>query len=131
MEAAAVNRSNHGANVRRWREWRNINQDVLAEKVGVSQTTLSGYEKKEKLEPEVLERIAKALDVPVKAITEMEEGSTINVYSGTFSDNAVQAQENFYPTFNPIDKIVELYDKLLQAEKDKVSMLEEILKGKN
>lgn len=31
-----VTRSNHGANVRRWREWRNIKQDVLAEQIGVS-----------------------------------------------------------------------------------------------
>ena len=41
---------NHGANIRRWREWRNVNQDVLAEEIGVSQATLSGYEKKETLE---------------------------------------------------------------------------------
>ncbi|HCC51982.1 MAG TPA: XRE family transcriptional regulator, partial [Porphyromonadaceae bacterium] len=45
MEAATIKKSNHGANVRRWREWRNINQDVLAEQIGVSQATLSGYEK--------------------------------------------------------------------------------------
>ena len=29
---ATVKKSNHGANVRRWREWRNVNQDVLAER---------------------------------------------------------------------------------------------------
>ena len=62
METTAVRRSNHGANVKRWREWRNINQDVLAEKIGVSQATLSGYEKRDKLEPEILEKIAKALE---------------------------------------------------------------------
>lgn len=132
MEAAAVNRSNHGANVRRWREWRNINQDVLAEKVGVSQTTLSGYEKKSKLEPEVLEKIAKVLDVPVEAITELNEGASINIFSGTFNDSVATGAkiENFSPSFNPIDKVVELYDKLLQSEKDKVAMLEEMLKSK-
>ena len=46
---ATVKKSNHGANVRRWREWRNVNQDVLAEQIGVSQATLSGYEKRDKL----------------------------------------------------------------------------------
>ncbi|MDR2037107.1 MAG: helix-turn-helix domain-containing protein [Bacteroidales bacterium] len=40
MEETTVKKSNHGANVRRWREWRNINQDVLAEQVGVSQATM-------------------------------------------------------------------------------------------
>lgn len=31
---AAVKKSNHGANVRRWREWRSMNQDVLAGEIG-------------------------------------------------------------------------------------------------
>lgn len=60
---------NHGANIRRWREWRNVNQDVLAEEIGVSQATLSGYEKKETLEQEILDKIAVALNIPVEAIT--------------------------------------------------------------
>ncbi len=128
MEATTVKKSNHGANVRRWREWRNINQDVLAEQIGVSQATFSGYEKKDKLEQEVLEKIAKALNIPVEAITEMEEGSTINIVANTF-DNYSSAV-NWCPSFNPIDKVVELYDKLLQAEKEKVAMLQEIVRDK-
>jgi len=128
MESTAVKKSNHGANVRRWREWRNINQDVLAEQIGVSQTTLSSYEKKEKLEPEILEKIAKALDIPVEAITEIGEGTTVNIINA-HNNQSVSAIVNS-PNFNPIDKIVELYDKLLEAEKEKVVMLQEVLKYK-
>ncbi|MCI1648556.1 MAG: helix-turn-helix domain-containing protein [Bacteroides sp.] len=123
-----VKKSNHGANIRRWREWRNIKQDVLAEQIGVSQATLSGYEKKDKLEQEVLEKIAQALDIPVEAITEMEDGASINIVANTF-DNQSSAV-NWCPTFNPIDKIVELYDKLLESEKEKVALLQEVLKDK-
>ncbi|HML66338.1 MAG TPA: helix-turn-helix transcriptional regulator, partial [Dysgonomonas sp.] len=54
MEETSIKKSNHGPNVRRWREWRNINQDVLAEQIGVSQATLSSYEKKDKLEQDIL-----------------------------------------------------------------------------
>ena len=122
MEATAK-RSNHGANARRWREWRNINQDVLAEQIGVS-----GYEKRDKLEPDILAKIAEALNIPVEAITEMEEGASINIVANTF-DNQSSAV-NWCPTFNPIDKIVELYDKLLEAEKEKVAMLQEVLRDK-
>ena len=128
MEGTKTKANNHGANVRRWREWRNVNQDVLAEEIGVSQATLSGYEKKEKLDMEVLERIAKALDIPVEAITELEQGTSVNIFSGSWSDYSVAQNNN--PTFNPIDKIVELYDKLLEAEKEKVKLLEEVLKGR-
>lgn len=120
MEETTVKKSNnHGANVRRWREWRGINQDVLAEMIGVSQATLSGYEKKDKLEQDVLEKLAKALDIPVEAITELEVGTSINIYSGTWQDNAITNQY----TFNPIEKIVELYD-------DKIALYERMLKDK-
>lgn len=128
MEATAVKKSNHGANVRRWREWRGINQDVLAEKIGVAQATLCGYEKKEKLEPEILEKLAKALDIPVEAITEVNNENPINIFSGTWNDNAVA--QNYQPTFNPIDKIVELYERMLKTEQEKVFLLQETLRDK-
>ena len=57
METTFTRRNSHGANLKRWREWRGIKQEVLADKIGVSQATLSGYEKKDELEPEVLEKI--------------------------------------------------------------------------
>lgn len=127
----AVKKNNHGANVRRWREWRNVNQDVLADKIGVSQATLSLYEKKEKLEPEILDKIAKALDIPVEAITELEMGTSINIYSGTWQDNAITNQY----TFNPIEKIVQLYDekialyeRMLKEKEEAISLLHEVLK---
>lgn len=131
---AAVKKTNHGANVRRWREWRNINQDVLAEQIGVSQATLSSYEKKEKLEQEILDKIAKALEIPVEAITELEQGTAINIISSTFHDNSAI---NNYPTFNPIDKVVELYDekialyeRMLKEKDEAISLLHEVLKDK-
>ncbi|WP_106831275.1 helix-turn-helix domain-containing protein [Parabacteroides pacaensis] len=127
---AALKKSNHGANVRRWREWRNVNQDVLAEQIGVSQATLSGYEKRDKLEQEILDKIAKALNIPVEAITEMEESASINIVANSFADNSSAWNWNWCPTFNPIDKIVELYEKLLEAEKEKVARVQEILKDK-
>lgn len=133
MDATAVKKNNHGANARRWREWRDIKQDVLADQIGVSQATLSGYEKKSKLEPEVIEKIAKALDIPEEAITELGESTSINIFSGTWQDNAANYAancQNYNPTFNPLEKVVELYERLLKAEQEKVAMLQEIVEGK-
>ena len=126
METPTVKKSNHGANVRRWREWRGVKQEVLAEQIGVSQATFSGYEKKDKLEQEVLEKIAGALDIPIEAITELEEGTAINIINA--HDN--QSIINYYPSFNPIDKIAELYERLLKSEQEKVALLQEALKDK-
>lgn len=72
---------------------------------------MSGYEKKDKLEQDILDKIAKALDIPVEAFKELEQGAVIIIFSGTISDIKDNAAIfNSYPTFNPIDKVVELYD---------------------
>lgn len=34
------------------------------------------------------------------------------------------------PTFTPLDKVIELYERLVLAEKEKVEYLEKLLKGK-
>ncbi|MGL4326736.1 MAG: helix-turn-helix transcriptional regulator [Tannerellaceae bacterium] len=131
MEATAL-KGNHGANVRRWREWRNINQDVLAEMIGVSQATMSGIEKKETIETETVEKIAKALDIPIEAITELGSASSINIVSGTINGSTLGGSNHNInsPTFNPIDKIAELYERLLKAEQEKISLLQEVLNHK-
>lgn len=131
MEATAL-KGSHGANVRRWREWRNINQDVLAEMIGVSQATMSGIEKKETIETETVEKIAKALDIPIEAITELGSASSINIVSGTFNGSASGGINSVYhtPSFNPIDKVAELYERLLKAEQEKISLLQEVLNHK-
>ncbi len=90
--------------------------------------TLSTYEKRSNLEPEVIEKIAKALDIPEEAITELGEATSINIFSGTWQDNA--NCQNYNPTFNPLEKVVELYERLLKAEQEKVAMLQEVLKDK-
>lgn len=133
MEATTIKGNNHGANVRRWREWRNVKQDVLADQIGVSQATLSGYEKKDKLDQEILEKVAKALDIPVEAITELNDGASINIVANTF-DNYSSA---VHYTFNPIEKIVELYDekialyeRMLREKEETISLLHEVLKDK-
>jgi len=50
-------------------------------------------------------------------------------YFNTFN----QSQGNFginNCTFNPLDKVVELYERLVQAEKDKLEYVEKLLKEK-
>lgn len=129
MEVTADRKSNHGPNVKRWREWRGIKQDELAEKVGISQGTLSMYENREKLEPEIVKKIAKALDIPTEAITEINEGTSIYIFTSTLNDNSsVGNAVNHYN--NPLDKVTELYERLLKSEQEKVTILQEIVKEK-
>jgi hypothetical protein len=52
-----------------------------------------------------------------------------NTYYDTSSNNGPQGTGNTC-NFNPLDKVVELYERLVQAEKEKVEYLEKLLKGK-
>jgi hypothetical protein len=90
-------------------------------------------EQSETIEDEILEKVAKILGVPVDAIKNFSEEAVINIISSTLHNTS--GLVNYNPTFNfnPIEKIVELYDekvalleRLLQSEKEK----NELLKGK-
>ena len=52
-----------------------------------------------------------------------------NFYDNEINGSIVAPQSN-HCTFNPLDKVVELYERLVQAEKDKVEYLEKLLNGK-
>lgn len=110
-----------------------VKQEDLAERMNTNQQAISRYENSETLDEDILEKIAKALQIPVQAIKDFSEDATFNIVANTFSDfkdNAVASAMNYYPTFNAMDKIVELFERLLKAEQEKVQLLQEVLKDK-
>lgn len=120
-----------------------IKQEALAEELGEgwSQKKVSFLEAKEEVEPELLEQIAKVLKVPVEAIKNFTEQSAVN-YFNTFNDESGKGAFNIAHnagTFNInlVDKWLEaldenrkLYERLLQAEKEKNELLQKMLEQK-
>tara|TARA_R110002126_G_scaffold127706_1_gene270061 strand:+ start:2611 stop:3000 length:390 start_codon:yes stop_codon:yes gene_type:complete len=122
---------NHiGRKIARIRELRGMKQETLAEELGISQQSVSSLEKSETLEDEKLLQVANALGVTKEGIENFSEESVLNIISNSFHDQSALNAILHQPTFNPIDKVVELYERLVQAEKDKVSYLEELMKNK-
>jgi transcriptional regulator with XRE-family HTH domain len=116
-----------GRKIARIREIKGIKQEALAFELGVSQQTVSNIEKSEKIEDEVLDKVAKYLGVTTEAIKNFSDEAMVN-YFNNFNDNS--SGFNYHCTFNPIEKIVELYnekvellERLLQAEREKNEML--------
>ena len=123
-----------GRNVKRFREMLGIKQEGLAIELGDdwNQRKISLLEQKEEIEPELLEQIAKVLKVPVDAIKNFDEEAAITFIGNTYTNNDNSATLNGYtihynPTFNPIDKIVELYEALLKSERDKIDLMQKVL----
>ena len=100
-----------------------IKQDTLAIDLGLSQQSVSNLEQKETIDPELLEKVARVLKVPVEAIKNFDEAATVNYIANTFNGNSGN-----YMNFNPLDKVIELYERLLASEKEKNELLQEKLK---
>jgi tRNA A58 N-methylase Trm61 len=62
--------------------------------------------------------LAKALKVPTEAITNFDEEAAINVVANTIHNHDQSSVISYHPTFNPVDKIVEVLERAIK-EKDK------------
>ncbi|WP_304343222.1 helix-turn-helix domain-containing protein [Chryseobacterium koreense] len=139
MEATA--QKHIGRNISRIREMRGMKQETLAELLGVSQQKVSLLENAEELEDTKLEPIAKALEIPLDALKNFSEDAFFNIiantYNNTSNDNStlIASSVNYYPTFNPLDKLLEsyeenrrLYERLLETEREKSKVIEELVR---
>ena len=119
----------HGRNIKRLREMLGVKQEYIANELSMTQQTVSKLEQREEIADEVLEKVANVLHVPLDAIKNLNDEATTN-YINTFYDNQGHGFFANNVNFNPIDKVVELYERLLTAEKEKVAMMERLLKDR-
>lgn len=135
-----LTKPNHiGRKISRIRELRDMKQEALAQALGISQQAVSNLENSENVDDERLTDVAKALGVTVEAIKNFSEESVFNYFNNFYDNSGSNGAFSHGPvyTFNPLEKLIEsyeenkkLYERLLQAEKDKVEYLEKILKDK-
>lgn len=131
-------RKHIGKNISRIREIKGMKQITLAELLGVSQQQVSIIENSESVEETKLESIAKILEVPIEVIKEYSDDKVMNIITNnTFQDNSSAIKNLYNPTFNPLDKLIEaheenkkLYERLLEAEREKIVYLEKMLSNK-
>ena len=125
-----------GRNVKRFREMLGIKQEALATMLHEdwTQVNISRLEQKETIDAPLLQQISAALKIPVEAIQNFDEAAAI-AYINTF--NAGSANHgtigNNYDctlTFNPLDKMIELYERMLQQQREMIEKLERLIERK-
>ncbi len=111
----------HGRNIERFRKMLDIKQDTLASLLGEdwTQKKISLLESKQEIEDGLLEQVAKALKVPAEAIKNFDEEAAVNIIANTINNHDQAAVINYYPSFNPVDKVVALLEKIIK-EKDEI-----------
>jgi transcriptional regulator with XRE-family HTH domain len=120
-----------GRKISKIRELRGMKQESLAAELGISQQAISKIEQSVDVEDVALNKIATALGITSEAIRNFTEESIFN-YFNTFNDNSGAGAWSTNGTFNfnPIDKLVEvfeenkkLYEQLLASEREKIEIL--------
>lgn len=110
-----------GLKIRKIREIKNLDQTFVAKKLGISQSAYSEIESGHtKVSEAKLVQIAEALDVEPSVIKNFNETVAFN----SCSQSGIMNHYNI----NPLDKITELYEKLLLAKDEQIEMLKKELK---
>lgn len=129
MQTEETKAVHQGRNVKRIREILGVKQEALASDLGLTQQAVSQLEQKEALDKEMLKRIAEVLKVTPEAISNFNEEAAINIISTSFTshDNSTSVAYQSTLNFNPLEKMVELYEQLLKTEREKNALLERML----
>lgn len=109
-----------GQNIKRIREIKGIKQETLALELGTewNQSKVSILEGRDIIEDDLLKQVAEILNVTPEMIEKYDEKAVNNFFSNTFNDSSIGnvASNLYHCSFNPIDKVVELYERLLISE---------------
>ena len=104
-----------------------MRQEAVAAELGISQQEISKIEKQDEIEDKLLTQIATALGVSAEVIRDFDvERAIYNINSykdATISPGATATVYAHTQQINPLDKIVELYERLLQSEREKIELL--------
>lgn len=135
-------KSHHGDNLILARKWKKMTQADVADKIGIHQTEISTLEKQETIDEVLLERIAKAMDIPVSFFTDFDLDDAIHSYNNTNTNhitaaenssewvnsaNNIEEQNNINEqkvTYYPLDDVKSLYERLLSEKEDKLKELQ-------
>jgi transcriptional regulator with XRE-family HTH domain len=121
-----------GKNIKKLRELSGKKQEGLASLLNWTQQDISDLEKKKTVDNDTLKLIADALNVTPEIIRNFDPETLLRNVTNNFNDNAVVHLQNQNPTFydeatqenniNSIEKITELYERLLQELREAVNM---------
>jgi hypothetical protein len=107
-----------------------MKQDLLASIMGDdwNQIKISRLEAKEEIDEAILVDVAKALKIPVEAIKNFDEEAAISIVANIVNnhDHATGNTNtvfNHQPTFNPVDKIVEVLERNIKEKNTEIASL--------
>lgn len=125
-------KTNHGKNIERICNILDISNEQLAKMLNVDIETFQNYIETEILGDNIIKNIADKLDIHPDIIKKLgEDNTTVNIqnnYEGSNSNAFQVAMQSHTFIHNPYEKIIELYERLLQAKEEQIILLDKKLK---
>ena len=113
-----------GRNVQRVRMYFGVKQEALAADLGITQQEVSKIEQQEEIDEEMLSQIANVLGVSSEVIRDFDVERAIYNINNSYNDATItEGSTAVVLQINPIEKIVELYERLLKSEREKIELL--------
>lgn len=124
-EAAEPIKKHHGRNLQKVRVHLGIKQETLAADLAMSQQAISKIEQQEEIEDELMSKIAEVLGVSPELIKNFDvERAVYNINNNNYRDATInEGATTVVQQINPLEKIVELYERLLKSEREKIEIL--------
>lgn len=119
-----VNKPNLGYNIKKLRQLKGLKQEALAIELGITQSEMSEIESLEQIDEAIVVKIAHILNLTPEIIKEFNEQHAFYSINNKVENSPINdSGHGIHQVFSPIDKVVELYERLLASEKEKLDLL--------
>ncbi len=113
-----------GPNIKFLRNLKGFKQETVAIELGISQAEYSLIENSDAVDDEIIFQIAKIFNVTAEVIKEFNENQAFYSIENKVDNTTINEQAHgIHQVFSPIEKVVELYERLLASEKEKIEIL--------
>lgn len=118
-----------GPKIRRLRQIKGISQKVFASEMNITQQAVSKMEQSEIVNEETLQKAADILGVSIEAIINFDDDAAFNNFIN--KNEVINQRCDVVNNYQSIEKITELYERLLKSETEKSQLLKEMIKFKS
>lgn len=129
MESRSKEKSQIGPKIRRLRQIKGISQKVFASELNITQQAVSKIEQSEIVNEETLQKVADILGVSIEAIINFDDDAAFNNFIN--KNEVINQRCDVVNNYQSIEKITELYERLLKSETEKSQLLKEMIKFKS
>ncbi|MGB3103939.1 helix-turn-helix domain-containing protein [Sphingobacterium siyangense] len=118
-----------GRNIRFLRNLKGLKQETVALELGISQPEYSLIENSDNVDESIIEQVAKILDITPEVIKEFNENQAFYSIENRVDNTTIHENgHGIHQIFSPVDKVVELYERLLASEREKIEILKSQIK---